>query len=256
MKTQTGVQSINRSLNILEILAENIDGSSLTLLSKKTGLHVSTAHRLVNTLKKRGYIEQNEVTGKYSLGLKLFEIGIKKLESIDLRQLAKPLMNELADITQETVHLVILAKDEGVYIDKVEAKGAIRLHSQIGWRLPLHATATGKILLTHLPKDEVTKIIKKKRQYSYARNTITDLKTLKKELEKIRLQGYSLDEEEYQDGVTSVAVPIKDHTGEVVASMSLSAPVSRLKIDGKTISLIKKYGLKISTQLGYIEKPI
>lgn len=248
-----GVQSINRILNILEILAENIDGLPLTVLSKEVGLHISTVHRLLNTLKKRGYIEQNEVTGKYSLGLKLFEIGIKKLESIDLRQLAKPLMKELASITKETVHLVILARDEGVYIDKVEAQGAIRLHSQIGWRLPLHATATGKIFLTYLPKGDFAKIIKEKGQSFYTKSTITDLKALKRELEKIRLQGYSLDEEEYQNGVHSIAVPLKNHAGEVVAAMSLSAPVSQLKIDEKTITLVKEYGLKISRQLGYLD---
>jgi len=248
-----GVQSINRILNILEILAENTDGLLITALSKEAGLHVSTVHRLLKTLKKRDYIEQAEATGKYSLGLKLFEIGIKKLESIDLRQLAKPLMVELANITKETVHLVVLAKDEGVYIDKVEAQGAIRLHSQIGWRLPLHATATGKTFLAHLPKENVIKIIKEKGQSFYTKNTIIDLPALKKELEKIKLQGYSLDKEEYQDGVHSIAVPIKNHTGEVIAAMSLSAPVNQLRIDKKPINLLKEYGLKISKQLGYKE---
>lgn len=247
------VQSVDRALSIIEVLSDYEEGLALTEISTKIKLHKSTVHRLLGTLIQRGYVEQNEETNKYKLTLKLFELGNKLVEKMDILPIAKPYLKRLGENTNEVVHLVLLEDTEIVYIDKVESENTIRMHSRIGSRSPAYCTAVGKAILAHLPDEELEEIWERSDIKELTKYTITNLDTMKKELEKIRERGYSIDNEENELGVRCVAAPIFNFKGEVCAAVSVSGPIMRItqqKIK-QIAKLVMESCKEISRQLGY-----
>jgi DNA-binding IclR family transcriptional regulator len=247
------VQSVDRALSILEVLSDYENGLGITELSEKIGLHKSTVHRLLSTLIYKGYVEQDKDTNKYKLTLKLFELGNKNIEKIDVLSVARPYLKELVEKANEAVHLVVLDGTDIVYIDKVESKNTIRMHSRIGKRSPVYCTAVGKSILAHLTDKEIEKIWNNSTIEKFTHYTITDLKTLKKELELIKERGYAVDNEENELGVRCVGAAIFDYRGDVCSAISVSGPTMRITKDrveelGK---LVIEYSQKISEKLGY-----
>lgn len=254
------VQSIERISLILDILGQNPQGISIRDLSPKVSLPKGTAHRLLSSLAYLGYVRQDPKTRNYLLGFKLVELGNILLGQLDLRKEAEPFLRELAEKTQETIHMVILDRNEVVYIDKVEwdhNPSGLRMASRIGLRNPAHSSAVGKVLISYLPDEEWNQFFKGKSFSRRTDNTITDSNQLKEHLKMVRNQGYAVDDEENEKGVRCVGAPIFDRTGNAVAAISISGPAFRVTKKMILESLKKEVmetALKISQQLGYREE--
>lgn len=247
------IQSVERALKILDLFDEYDTELRITDISERMNLHKSTVHSLLKTLKKHHYIEQDPESGKYRLGLKLFERGNYVIRSLDLRTVARDYLEELSKSTNRTVHLVILDGQEGVYIDKVESASATVLYSRIGRRVPIHTSAVGKVLVAFKSPEQLEKLLNDYEFAKHTPNSITDKDTFLKELAIIRERGYALDLQENEPGVCCVALPIRDHTGEVVAAISSSTATSSFSESEleEIVDSIKTTTNKISEKLGY-----
>jgi DNA-binding IclR family transcriptional regulator len=253
------VQTIERTSLILDILGQSPQGISIRDLSEKIKLPKGTTHRLISSLAYFGYARQDAKTRNYFLGLKLVELGNLLLSQLDLRKEAEPFLRDLAERTKETVHMVFLDRGEIVYIDKVELDhnpAGLRMASRVGLRNPAHSSAVGKVLLSHLPEEEVNGVIKEKGLPKRTENTIIDSIQLKEHLKAVRTQGYAIDDEENERGIRCVAAPIYNETGRAVAAISISGPAFR--ITKKVIQEILKKevietAFKISERLGFIK---
>jgi IclR family transcriptional regulator, KDG regulon repressor len=252
------IQSVDRALRILDLFDEYETELKITDISEKMQLHKSTVHSLLKTLQNHHYIEQNMENGKYRLGMKLFERGNLVIRSLDIRTIAKRHLIDLSVKTGNTVHLVILDGKEGIYIDKVEGASATVLYSRIGRRIPVHSSAVGKALVGYKNMEELKEILK---DYIYKKqtvNTITNEKDFIAELKKVRENGYALDSEENEPGITCIAVPIWDHSGSVVAALSMSQPSARLHPleQERSVQMLKKAAKEISEAMGFVDRSV
>jgi IclR family KDG regulon transcriptional repressor len=247
------IQSVERALRILDLFDEYETELKITDISARMNLHKSTVHSLLKTLQKFHYIEQNMENGKYRLGMKLFERGNFVIHNLDIRSVAKNHLTELSMKTGNTIHLVILDGKEGVYIDKVEGSSATVLYSRIGRRIPIHCSAVGKTLVAFKSQEELASILKGYEYRLNTANTIANEKDFLTELKKVKDQGFALDNEENEPGVACIAVPIRNHTGEVVAAMSMSQPATRLNSQNmeEAVAMLKEAAQEISVKLGY-----
>ncbi|PKP61645.1 IclR family transcriptional regulator [Candidatus Atribacteria bacterium HGW-Atribacteria-1] len=250
------IKVLNKSLSILEILLKQGSAMNMTELSKKLGFYPSTIHRILDTLKHWGYVEQDSHTQKYQLGLKALELGMAKLHQMDLVREATPYLKELVNQCNETVHLGVLEEGEVLYLAKEESSQTIRMCSYVGKRAPLHCTALGKVLLAYLPEEERKKILEQKGLLRFTEKTITDKKELEKELNKIKKQSFALDREENEKDVRCIAAPIKNYQGKVIAAISISGPVYRIDINKQNHlkEALIRTSKKVSKRLGYNEK--
>lgn len=221
------VKSVERAIRILELLSKNTK-MGITEISKNLGLPKTTTFDIVSTLHEKGILEKDEENNKYFLGLKLFELGDAARSNFELRKIAVPFLKELNNKLDETIHLTVRDNDEVLYIECFESTKRLRTYSVIGVRAPLYCTAVGKALLAFLPDDEIKKLIRKRGFTRFTPNTITDEEKLFEEIKKIRELGYSIDDVEHEEGVRCVGAPIRDHTGKVVASISVSGPTQRV----------------------------
>lgn len=250
------VKSVDRAIRILELLSEN-NKMGITEISKKLNLPKTTTYDIVSTLHERGILEKDEENNRYFLGLKLFELGDAARANFELRKIAVPYLKELNSKLDETVHLTVRDNDEVLYIECFESTKRLRTYSVIGVRAPLYCTAVGKALLAFLPDEEIKKIVRKKGFIRFTPNTITDEKRLFDEIKKIRELGYSIDDVEHEEGVRCVGAPIRDHTGRVVASISVSGPTQRVtksKVP-QLAKIVMATAKEISSRLGY-KKPV
>jgi len=251
------VQTIERVSSLLDILGQSPQGISIRELSARIKLPKGTTHRLLSSLSYFGYVRQDSKTRNYFLGFKLVELGNLLLSQLDLRREAEPFLRDLAERIKETVHMVFLDRGEIVYIDKVELDhnpSGLRMASRIGLRNPAHSSAVGKVLLSHLPEEELNGLIKEKGLPKRTENTITDFIQLKEHLKAVRTQGYAVDDEENEKGIRCVAAPIYNEVGRAVAAVSISGPA--FQITKKMIQEILKKevmetALKISQRLGF-----
>ncbi len=247
------VQSVDRTLTLLEVLSDYSDGLGITEISDLVGLHKSTVHRLLSTLIYKGYVVQDEESSKYKITFKLFELGSKKVHKLDLLKISRPYTKMLMESVNEVVHLIIREETDIVYIDKVEANNTISMASRIGKRNPLYCTATGKAILAFLPEDEVLKVWNSSKIVKLTKNTNIDFILFKKELQEVKKNGYAIDDEENEMGVKCVGAPIFNMSGDVVAAISVSGPITRItdeKIDFISNEVIKTTNL-ISKEMGY-----
>lgn len=251
--SNSSIQSLNRALLILDLLKENPNGLRITEIAKALNVAKSSAHRLTTTLNNFGYVKQDSETKKYSLGLKLVELGDVVLQSLDIRTVASPFLHELANELGETVHLVIRENSEIVYIDKIESPQTIRMYSRIGKRAPLHCTGVGKAILAYLPESIRNKIINEKGLQKFTEYTITTKEDLLRNLEEIRKRGYSIDDQEHELGIRCVAAPIFNHKNEVIAGISVAAPTFRFQTEmiETYANRVTKNASQISLSLGY-----
>jgi IclR family KDG regulon transcriptional repressor len=247
------IQSIKRAVQILNSFTLKKDELGITELSERLNLHKSTVHRILVTLEDEGFVAKDQVSQKYRLGIKLFELGHIVKEQIEIRNYALPIMKELAQKTEESIDLNILSDGKRVSIEKIESPHDVRRIIQLGKSLPLYCGGSGKALLAFLPNEEIDKIIQKEKFIPFGPKTITDPIKLKEHLKEIRKSGYAISFEERILGSASVAAPILDYKGQVVASLSISGPTTRFtkKKVPMLISLVKEAAKKISVSLGY-----
>jgi len=227
-KSPYQVQVLDRALAILDILSAEGPDLSLGEISDKLELHKSTAHRLTMVLERHKLIERNSVSGRYRLGLKLFELGTRAISHLDLRERARPVLDRLVLETSETVHLGILEDTEVLYLDKVEPARSVRMSSSVGRRNPAYCTAMGKAALAHLPDAQVEEIVRKHGLKAVTANTITSFLDLKTELKAVRERGYAVDDEEIEEGVRCVGCVVRNFSGAPVGAISVSGPAFRV----------------------------
>jgi DNA-binding IclR family transcriptional regulator len=225
-----GVQSLSRALDLLEALAE-VDEITLSSLAERTGMLTSTAHRLLASLARRGYVTQNPANGHYLIGFKVVSLSGSVAARRDrLIALARPHLEQIRAATGESANLVALNGTQVVYLAQVEGSRAVRMFTEVGATLPAHATAAGKAILAFRPEAEV------QRRYAKAGaalerltpRTIATVEVLLPELERVRRRGYAIDEEEREEGVSCVAAPILGPDGAASAAISVSGPSARI----------------------------
>lgn len=187
------IKVLNKSLSILEILLQHDSAMNMTEISERLEIYPSTIHHILDTLKHWGYVEQDPYTQKYQLGLKALELGMAKLHQMDLVREATPHLKELVNQCNETAHLGVLEKGDVLYLAKKESSQTIRMRSYVGKKAPLHCTALGKVLLAHLSEKERKRILFRKELPRFTEKTITDERELKKELDKVKEQGFALE---------------------------------------------------------------
>jgi len=221
------IQSVERALQILDLFNEQATELKITDISKQMGLSKSTLHSLLKTLQLHGYIDQNPENGKYRPGMKLVERGHFVVSTMDIRQKAKHWLTDLSERTGQTTHLGILDGREGVYIEKIEGKLAAIAYSRIGRRLPVHATAIGKVLIAWLSDAELNTLLD---GYEYTTFTPATLQ-----------------------GVRCVSVPVRNHESRVIAALSLSTLTSRVNDDelARFREQLQEAGRQLSRALGY-----
>lgn len=228
------VQSIDRVFDIIETLSTSSHGLALTDLASEVQLHISTTHRLLASLAARGYVQKDIETGKYRLTPRMFEIGSRVVAGMNLLSVSRPYLEQLADLTGETIHLVARHGDEVVYLYKEDTSNSIiRMASFVGLRNPMYCTAVGKSILAHLSESEVRAIWERTDVTAFTANTITRYEDLCAELKQVRTQGYAVDREEHELGVLCVAAPILDFTSSPIGAISVSAPTARM--DAETL---------------------
>ena len=247
------VQSVSRAMDILNCFEGNNTELGITEIANSLMLSKSTIYGLVNTLLTGGYLEQNKENKKYRLGIRLFELGNLVQRRMDLRNEARRYCLELAEAYKYTIHLAAHYKGEIIYIDKVDMPDAVIVYSQIGKRAPMHCTGVGKAMLAYLPSAYLDQYVFNKELIKLTDRTIISKEELIKELEKVRQQQYSIDDEEIEVGLRCVAAPILDHNGDPLAAISISAPTARLPYDiiEKAAQDVRQQAQRISYRMGY-----
>ena len=226
-RPRRSVQSVDRALDLLEALAAAEGEVSITALATRTQLHVSTVHRLLSTLLRRGYVRQNPDTSRYYTGAKLATLSEGRARYGELRLRARPVLRALTDATRETCNLVVIDDLAAVYIETVPSPQIVRLFTEVGNRVPLHATGAGKALLASLAPARRDGVLDRLELRPYTPRTITDHNALRRALEEVRERGYAIDDEEFDEGVRCVAVAV-GAPNEAVGAISISAPAARL----------------------------
>lgn len=255
--SKTTVQSVERTLDILEALAEMGD-AGVAQLSGHVTLHASTVHRLLATLISRGYVRQNPDSGRYLLGLKVLDVARAVRDHLDLRMEALPILQELMRKSGETANLSVLDNLQIVYLEQVSSPGwMLRMFVQVGARAPLHSTAAGKVFLANLCEGDLRQMLSSYCLTPYASRTIVDLHVLTAELEEVRQQGFATDYGEQEEGVSCIAAPVRDHSGRVAAAISVSGPWIRITPErvSMLVPQVQEACVRLSTALGYKPEP-
>jgi len=237
-------------MKLLDVLAEHPDPVPLKQLALDTGLHPSTAHRILGAMSSSGFVERGDA-GAYRLGIRLLELGSLVKSRISLRDTAMPAMLKLHAATGESVNLGIRAGDEIVYVERTSSgRSAVRVVHIVGARAPLHTTATGKLFLVDDGAQKVRDYAQRTGLPASTSASITTLEALDKELDKVRGLGVAFDLDEVENGVRCIAAGIRDNNGELVAGLSLSTPSERF--DAAWAPLIRETADEISAALGYV----
>ena len=245
---KNAVQSVERTFSIMEALSQVPDGLYLNDLSKAVGLNKSTVHRLLASLIALGYASKIKDTGRYSLTMKMFEVGSKASDRFDILKIARPYLQELSRDVGEAVHLVIRDGNDVVYIFKEDSgNNSVCMSSRIGFRNPLYCTGVGKAIMAELPDEEVKHILETSSITQRTVNTITSPAKMLEHLKIVKKRGYAVDDEENEVGVRCVAASITSSSGNVLGAFSVSVPASRM--DDEKLLYIADTVLKIKMEI-------
>jgi len=245
-------KSAARALDVLEALVGESRGLSFTDVARLLEIPKSSLHELLAVLVERGYVEYEEASRLYTLGVRVWENGQAYLRHHELVGEAHVVMQGIVDALNETVQLAVLDGVENVYLDKIDCSHPLRLQSEIGGRLPAHATGLGKVLLAHLTPEDRAARFEGRALAAYTPRTVTDLEALSRELAAVRARGFAVDDQEYTPGLRCVAVPIRDAYGYVGAAMSVSIPVMRASLDqcAEALGCLAAASLELARRLG------
>jgi DNA-binding IclR family transcriptional regulator len=250
-----GLQSVTRAIRSLELISEAGE-LGVTELGRRLGVHKATASRLAATLATHGLIERDPMTDRYRLGFGLIRLAGTTVAGLDLVRTARPLIEDLAERTRETVNLGVLSGDSVTYIDQVTGTRAIVAVSWVGRRTPLHCTSNGKVLLAFMDDTERGRHLSQPLE-RMTDNTLTNKTELASQLQEVRTRGWAQTREELEEGLNAVAAPIRSSSGEVVAALSVSGPAFRMRaIDLPGMArLAIETANSISRRLGWSERP-
>ena len=249
------IQSVSHALDVLEEFHGDVDELGVTELSKKLKLHKNNVFRILATLQSRNYIEQNKASENYRLGIRCLELGQTFIHQRGMLKQANPVLQELAEKTGETSYVSIMRGNEVVYLDSVEPKTTVRVVSRLGFHMPMHATAAGKVLVAFESEEDLRKRSSGELK-SYTKNTFRTVEELFRDLEAVREKGYATDLEEFEEGLRCVASPIRDYTRKVIGALSVSGPAHRLsdeKIQTIFGAEVIRLGKELSIRLGFRE---
>ena len=247
-----GIQSVERAVAVLKLFGESEPDLGVTELARRLKLHKSTVSRLLSTLEAGGFVQQDPRNGRYRLGLQLAALAAQALTQYEVRDVARPLLHDLAVHSGETTTISLLDGDYAVNIDQVLAPNPVKHLGWIGRRLPLHCTAAGKPLLAHLPRAQLDRILAQPLA-RFTPRTITNPDLLRRELERVRMQGFALAQEEYEAELSAVGAAVRDYRGDAVASITISGPTFRLP-SNRLLALgdaVRLTADRISAQLGH-----
>lgn len=225
---QAANNSILKAFRILDVLAEVESELGLTEISRRLGWHKSTVYRFLASLEAVGAVQKNPVSGKYRLGLAMFELGNRVPAKRSFADKIHPYLRDLAMEVNEVVNLAGLFQNEVVYLDKIESRRSIQIRTFVGFHVMPHCTALGKAILAELDQEELERILRTDGLPRLTARTITDRRVLAEELERTRKRGYAFDDGEFEEGLRCLAVTLHDRQGKVTASISISAPASRM----------------------------
>lgn len=259
-KPKYPVQTVIKAIEIIEILAKDSTsrGIGISDLSRRLGLGKSTIHRILETLMYYRYIDKNEETNKYRLGWGLYTAGQMVPKQNQLYNMDPTLLIDLSRIVRETVNVGVMRGGEVVIISKIEgSQENLQVNLQAGEHEALHATGLGKVLLSELPEEQVQDMLDSVRGKlkKYTHNTIDTIDEYLAELEKVKKQGYAVDNEEFCIGLYCLAMPLRDYTGKVIAALSVSTPYARITEtkSQEILNRLAEYSKRISLNLGYQE---
>ncbi|KAB2333271.1 IclR family transcriptional regulator [Cytobacillus depressus] len=252
-------QSVIKALRLLQYFTLENPKRSLADISKYSGLAKPTAYRMLRALEEEGFLMRNEHNLEdkdYQLGLRLFELGNIVAEGMELRKIALPYMEELRNEINEVVHLVILDRMEAVYVERVETDRPMKLFTRIGLRTPLYAGSAPRLLLAFMKEQEQEEILKEIKLSPFTESTVKNIDQLRALLKEIKANGYSISYGEFVSGTLGMSVPIKNHTANVIGSLTVAIPGDHFQ-EEKTSEIIERLLLKaeeISRKCGFTSK--
>ncbi|MDN4609169.1 IclR family transcriptional regulator [Sporosarcina highlanderae] len=247
------LSSVDRVLMILDYLSTKRSGASLSELSKELNIPKTTAFRILETLTQRDYIEFENATEKYSIGLTAITMSMNALSNMNIVEVTIPYLKELASKTEETTFLGVYNEGQIIYLYKKEGTRSILMNSQLGSRRDVHSTGLGKAILSGFPQHQVTNILEEYGMRKMTENTITDPIDYISELDKVRINGYAMDNEEFEKGLGCYAAPIYNYEGKAVAAICVSGPIERI-IQNKEVLVteLKEAVDQISRRMGFV----
>ncbi|MBY4108189.1 IclR family transcriptional regulator [Rhodococcus fascians] len=247
--TDTSVQSVDRAISLLQILARR-GPSSITDLSGEVGLHKSTTFRLLGTLEARGLVEQEEARGRYHLGYGIVQMAAGATQRYDLSVVSRPICRSLAIDTGETVNIAIRDGSSVVSIDQVIGSSTVTTINWVGQRTPLHATSAGKVFLAHMDSSQRGAVLTKSLE-RFTEHTVTDRRQLESQLDIIAEQGFTITRDEHEVGLTAIAAPIRTLDGSAIGAVTVSGPSFRITDVDLIVDAIKSAAATISERNGY-----
>jgi DNA-binding IclR family transcriptional regulator len=249
------VQAVDHAIDVLEAIAQAAGGQTgLSDVARRTGLSKATVHHLLGTLEARRMVIKDPQTSTYRLGWSLYELGSVVVRSADVSRVARPFLDRLAIETSESVLLGILDGDSVLYLDRGDAPHGFHMVATAGRRSPLHATASGKLLLAFAGAEAIDAYLERPLE-RFTDSTVVDPEVLRGQLDAIRADGYATCWQERELGLCSVAVGLRNHLGETVASLTLAGPAGRLTPEsvGAHVAPLRQAGREIEQQLGFGE---
>jgi IclR family pca regulon transcriptional regulator len=247
------IEALERGLQILEVFSEESHSLTLTEIGALVGLNKSTAFRFVYTLENLGYLERDPGTKRYRPGLKVLRLGFAALNNLEMVQIAQPYLKALSAECGETTNMTVRDGEDIVYVARNKNRQIVSVDLQLGSRLPVHCTSMGKAQLIDLSRQELSDLLGEGPYRKVGPNTITTLDALLAEIEKVRQQGYAINDEELADGLRSVAAPVRRRNGEIVAAVNISvlgARVSRQDLEEVLAPMVVNTAREISLALG------
>lgn len=250
---ETAVQSVDRAITVLEILARRGD-AGVTEVAGELGVHKSTAFRLLAALESRNLVEQRTGRGKYRLGFGIIRLAGATSAQLDLSRESRPVCVRLAREVGETVNVAVLADSAAVNITQARGSATIISHNWVGQRTPLHATSSGKVLLAYQPDEARRRLVGIRPLLRFTAHTIVSPVSIASQLDEIRTRGYSCTVEELEIGLNAVAAPVYGQDGSVIAAVSVSGPSCRLTASAfpKIVEAVKARAAEISLRIGYL----
>jgi IclR family KDG regulon transcriptional repressor len=257
VKQPESVAAVLKVFALLQALSERNE-TGISDLSVRLAMPKATVYRFLQTMMTLGYVRQESDSERYGLTMKVFELGTKALQYPDLIDLAKHHMQMLADVTGETVHLATLIDSEIIYIHKVDSRHMLGMYSRVGRRAPLHCTAIGKVLMAWEDPERRDRVLKGAEFKRYREKTIVEPAAFQAELDRVKVQGFGEDREEFDDHIRCLGVPIFDRLNRPIAGLSISFPTFRYdeSKEAETVAMLKAASKDISTQLGCTQFPL
>ncbi|MCX7738707.1 MAG: IclR family transcriptional regulator [Hydrogenothermaceae bacterium] len=247
------VQNVDLAFDILFYVAKK-NSMKLRDIEERFNISPQTLEKILEILIIRGYLDYNKRRRIYTLGIKNFELGQSYLLHGEIRKQARPYLQKLANEFGENVYLATKSNFEIVYIDAFEVQRKVVVKSRVGRLLPMYASASGKIHLAYMDKEDLEEFFKEVKLEKFTENTITDREKLLKELRQTREKGYAVDNEEWEKEVRCISVPVRNYTGDIIAALTLSAPSFRLPFNlltGKIKDRFLEASEELSEKLGY-----